>query len=102
MSDETLPKILVTERPDAPDHKAVLETRAGAPDVQVVSMPVWKQVLVRAGRTAVQGFLAVATAIQAVNWMDGTAIATLQLALVGAASAFCYSALQNWLELTAH
>lgn len=50
-------KVLVTERPGAPRDKAVLETPAGAADVQVVTWPLWKQVAVRAGRTYIQSLV---------------------------------------------
>ena len=56
-------KTVITER-DEPgfdrDMKAV--TPAGEPNVTVVTMPWWKQALVRAGRVYVQGVLAFVTA----------------------------------------
>jgi hypothetical protein len=54
---DNLPKVLVTKRPDAPDDKAVLETRAGVDDVKVVAVPWYKLVLVRVARTYLQGLL---------------------------------------------
>lgn len=55
--EQALPKMLVTERAEAPKDKSVLETPQGKPDVEVVAMPMWKLALVRGIRTYLQSLV---------------------------------------------
>jgi len=109
-----LPQILVTERKGAPADKAVLETKAGIEDVQVVTAKPWVLSLIRAARTYGQGLAANimtgGTAVAAVTAMVidvskitdivflATAIAVVIEPLRTAVVTFIY----NMLEFTAH
>lgn len=76
--DET--KIVVTDRPSAPEDKSVLVTPPSIPDVKVVSIPAWKLALIRAARTYGMGVAATwpllgtggpqAAARQTLQWLE--------------------------------
>ncbi len=48
-------KILVTDRPDSPKDASVLRTPAGEANLTIVTQSWWAQVLIRVGRTYLQG-----------------------------------------------
>lgn len=50
-------KVVVTERPDGPVSGTTVVTPAGQPNVEVVTMGVWKQVGIRVLRTYLQSLL---------------------------------------------
>ena len=51
-----LEKVVMTERVGAPVNKSLLKAE-GEPDIEVITMPLWKQVAVRAARTFIQSFI---------------------------------------------
>jgi hypothetical protein len=53
-----MPKVLVTERADAPPDGTVVATPAGVPDFQVVVVPGLVRALVRSARTYIQVLIA--------------------------------------------
>ena len=94
-------KMIVTPRQDSPRPHLLTTQGSNEPNVVVVEMHWAKQAAVRAVRSGIQSFLAVATTIQTINIMDGTAMQPIKLALIGAAVAALISFLQNAVELTA-
>lgn len=105
-------KVLVTKRDDSPPP-AILNTPGDAPNVQIVEMPAWKQVIVRAVRAYLQNVLgyilgagigtSVAFAADAVlPVMPARDFLTILLAALSAAiGPTLVTIIQNALELTA-
>jgi len=108
MAKEALPKILVTDREDAPADKSVLRTPSGEPNVRIVAMSMVSQAGIRALRTFLQslvGFiLAVGTGAAGaagINVPAGDFIALVVSSASLAVAPAIVSLLQNAVEILA-
>jgi len=106
MAKEALPKILVTDREDAPADKSVLRTPSGEPNVRIVAMSMVSQAGIRALRTFLQslvGFiLAVGTGAAGavgINVPAGDFVALVMSSASLAVAPAAISLIQNAIEI---